>query len=122
MKPEIKRLHSPDIDDLVTYQPQGTDAFSFLLQIIAGPEGQDGEESFDVVVCSPAWLVQNIGNDEIVIGRHHLIMANYDYEQLVKFIRDQCAKCSGRDWEEVANKLGRLGQWEFEDYVPSKEH
>jgi len=119
MKPEIKYLHSPDIDDLEHYRPPVADEFSFLLQIVAGPQGQDGEESFDVIVCSPKSLGQTLGEDRILVGRHHLITNSYEYASLVSFISEQFEKCSGKDWNEVAIKLARIGQWEFEDYVPS---
>jgi len=121
MKPEIKYLHSPDVDDLKNYHPAVADEFSFLLQIIAGPEGQEGEESFDVIVCSPKALRQSLGEEKILIGRHHLITNNYDYARLVTFIREQCERCTGKDWNEVAGKLARIGQWEFEDYVSSED-
>lgn len=26
------------------------------------------------------------------------------------------ARCTGKDWSEVAGKLSRYGHWEFEDY------
>ena len=121
MKPKIKHLHSPDIADLENYRPSVADEFYFLLQIVAGPEGQDGEESFDVIVCSPKSLGQTLGKGEILIGRHHLITNSYDYAMLVAFIREQCEKCSGKDWNDVAIKLARIGQWEFEDYTPSPQ-
>jgi hypothetical protein len=121
MKSEIKYFHSPDVDPVETYAPPDKTDFCFLLQIIVAPEGQPGEESFDVVVCSPKWLLRNLGETKILIGRHHLIMNEYNYERLVAFIRDEFGKCSGKDWKEVAEKLGRIGQWEFEDYVPSRK-
>ncbi len=118
MKPEIKYVHSPDIDDLENYHPPVADEFSFLLQIIAGPEKEAGEESFDLIVCSPKSLSKSLGNGKILSGRHHLIMNTYNYERLMSFIREECERCSGNDWNEVATKLARFGQWEFEDYVP----
>jgi hypothetical protein len=119
MKAEIKYLHCPDIDDLEHYSPPAPDEFSFLLQIIAGPEGQEGEESFDAIVCSPMWLSRNLVGDKVMAGRHHLIMNSYSYVTLYSFLRGELEKCEGKDWNEVASKLSRIGRWEFEDYVPS---
>lgn len=119
MKPQIKFLFSPDVDPVESYAPPDKTNFGFLLQIIAAPEGQEGEESFDVLVCSPTWLAGELGEHRILIGRHHLIMNTYDFERLLSFITKECEKCTGRDWKEVAIKLGRIGKWEFEDYNPS---
>ncbi len=115
---QIKRLHSPDIPDLPAYEPTDPERFGFLLQIIAGPAGEDGEESFDVTVCTPSWIQENLGPTDILIGRHHLIVRRYDYQGLMRFLGDYCQKCRGNSWADIAERLGRIGKWEFEDYRP----
>jgi hypothetical protein len=116
MRAEIKRLHSPDIVNLESYTPQVEDNFCFLLQVIAGPLGQDGEESFDVLVCMPRWFEDHFSRDQIIMGRHHLIVFEYNYDRIRSFIKVYFEKCEGENWQEVATKLSRLGKWEFEDY------
>ena len=118
MRAELKRLHSPDIPDLVHYQPENPVCFGFLVQLIVGPEGESGEESFDVVVCTPEFLARAHTQSDIVTGRHHLVVFEYNYHRLLQFFKEQCRRCSGQTWQEVAVCLGRLGKWEFEDYRP----
>jgi len=115
---EIKRLHSPDVSNLVTYVPEDPGDFGFLLQIMAGPVGQNGEESFDVTVCTALWMGNHLGPEGILPGRHYLVVNSYDYRRLEEFLRHFVARCSGSTWGEVANRLARLGKWEFEDYRP----
>lgn len=116
MIPEIKRLHSPDITNLKEYKQPENGEFCFLLQIIVTPKGVDGEESFDVIVCSLKWLDKRIDSFDIYNARHHLIIKNYNYDKLLEMIKKYCNSCVGNSWNECAMKLGRLGKWEFEDY------
>ncbi|MCU1273492.1 MAG: hypothetical protein JWO48_923 [Bryobacterales bacterium] len=118
MTAELKRLHSPDVYDLRAYLPEVSDNFGFLLQAMIGPKGIEGEESFDIQVCTPKWLIGHSGRTDIILGRHYLIMIEYDYDRLVEKIASFCNECSGETWQEIAGRLSRLGKWEFEDYQP----
>ncbi len=117
--PELKHILSPDIDDLGTYYPEDAESFGFLLQLIIGPKNQEGAESFQVTVCTPAWLSRNFSKDEIVLGRHYLILFGYNYQRLINRINKYLQHCSGETWHEVALKVGRLGLWEFEGHQES---
>jgi len=120
MRAELKRLHSPDVTGpLERFKPGDDGNFGFLVQVMAGPEGEESEESFDVIVCSPAWLERRLQREPL-IGRHHLFMRKYDYETLTAFIASHCQRCTGDTWAQVADRLGRLGRWEFEDYTPKR--
>jgi Immunity protein 8 len=116
MKARVKGLHSPDVPDLTRHVPAVRDDFAFLLQILAGPAEADGEESFDVFVCTPTWLRNNHQPTDIVMGRHKLIVFEYDYGRLWTFITSVIESCEGATWQELAERIGRLGKWEFEDY------
>ena len=98
MKAELKRVHSPDIKDLEHFVPENLDSFGFLLQAMIGPEGEDGEESFDIEVCTPKWLEETYGLEDVVIGRHHLIMREYNYKRLVQSIENFLSRCYGENW------------------------
>jgi len=118
MRAIVKCFFSPDIDDLWGFTPADSDCFGFLLQIIVGPENECGEESFDVVVVTPKWLQSQHRVGDIVIGRHYLIVFEYNFQKIAEFISSFVSRCYGKDWDEIANKIGRLGRWEFEDYQP----
>ena len=118
MRAVLRRLHSPDVYDLAAFRSSEKDNFAFLLQILVGPDTGPGEESFDVFVCTPRWLLDNHSDEEIVIGTHKLIMFSYDYERLYRFIQEKLSEARGSNWQELASRLARLGRWEFEDYVP----
>jgi hypothetical protein len=87
-----------------------------LLQIIAGPADDEGEESFDVELCTPKWISNTYTENDLIVGRHMMIVLRYDFRLIEKNIRQLVSECEGNNWNEVANKLGRIGRWEFEDY------
>lgn len=117
IKPALNRLHSPDVFDLESFAPEDPACFSFLLQAMFGPDGGEGEESFDILVCTPAKLALEVESKGIVDGRHHLVVHRFDLEQIRSFLIAYANICTGRTWQEVAIKLSRLGKWEFADYT-----
>jgi hypothetical protein len=115
MRAELRFLFSPDADPLETFMP--TEPFGILVMAMIGPEGQEGHESFDFMLCTPEWFSSNM-REETKIGRHYVFVRGFSYARLEKFVRDYCFDCGEQTtWGALAEKLGRLGKWEFEDYV-----
>jgi hypothetical protein len=112
---ELKGLHSPDVADLRDWTPE-TDEFAVLLQIVAGPPGTPGAESFDVTLCSPTWVAARTAEAKVIEGCHLLVVQEYDYDLIHDYLSRRVSTCEGESWREVAQKLSRLGRWEFEDY------
>ena len=119
MQAALKGLYSTDIADVETYLPDEEDNFGFVLRAMVGPLDGEGAESFDIVVCTPKWLLQKYGSSEVLLGLHKLILFNYDYLRLRQFIEKFLLRCSGDTWTAIAQKVSLLGQWEFEGYRPS---
>jgi hypothetical protein len=111
---EIRWLLTPDIEP-ESYVPEDPERFVFLVQMIAGPAGEAGEESFQFEVCSPGWLREQARSGP-VSGRHYVIVDRFDWPALRAYFDDLVAGCTGADWSEVTAKLSRYGLWEFEDY------
>jgi Immunity protein 8 len=116
MRAKLKRIHSPDVFDLASWEPP-TESFAILLQLMVGPDGDPGEESFDLTLCSIGWLEELLRTESIVDLRYHLLVERYDFRQLTTFLEDRVSTCAGSTWGEVALQVGRLGRWEFESYV-----
>ena|SRR5260370_436671 len=115
VKGELKRLHSPDVYDLRAYKPNKP--FGILVQALVGPLGIDGEESFDFVLCTSEWFAESM-EAGIKSGRDHVFIREFDYDVLWDFVKRYCESCLGNSWAAVAQKLSRLGKWEFQDYIP----
>lgn len=115
MRAVLRWLHSPDVYDLRSWSPEEA-KFAILVQLMVGPDGALGEESFDVTVCTPTWLAEWVRDEGVIDARHHIVVDRYDYLRLERYLHERVAACEGASWEEVATQVARLGRWEFEDY------
>ncbi|MDM8178144.1 immunity 8 family protein [Olivibacter sp. 47] len=116
MKAKLKYIHSPDILDLSEFIPEKQNNFSILLQLIVAPLNGEGEESFDIVLCTPQWLIENHQISDIIIGRHYLIVFEYNYSRIYNKLKELIENIDGENWDDIGMKVGRIGKWEFEDY------
>ena len=55
----------------------------------------------------------------ISLGRHLLIVPEYNFKVISEIITKFVERCSTESWPEVAMKLSQIGAWEFEDYQKS---
>ena len=117
MVSEVKSIISPDIPDFNAYYPDDYKNFALLIQVMVGPKGQDGSESFDIEVCTPQWLDEHREEYESVIGKGKLIVFKLDLPSILARIRKIFNGCTGKDWNEIAINLSRYGTWEFENYA-----
>jgi len=115
MKPFLKYITSPDIDDLEKFNSVKED-FCYLIQAFFGPTSGDGEESFDFLVCSPKWLEAEAEKDKLIFGKGLIITNEFNLIYVKNMLSSLCNRVSGKNWEEIAIKLSRYGNWEFEDY------
>ncbi len=91
--------------------------FVFLAQLSVGPSDGPGVETFGVQVCSPEWLARRCQAEGFVDARHTVVttIPGYSEAGLRSFLTRRVEQVSGETWQEVAQKVARLGHWEFED-------
>ena len=92
------------------------DAFCVTVTATIGAVGGRGGDNFDFEVCSPAWLRAELASDHVVSGRYRLIMAEFDFPVLERFVAKRVGQTEGPDWDSVATKLSAWTRWEFENY------
>lgn len=116
MKSEIKDFFGSEINiSLELYQPDIPDNFGFLIDLEIGIVGQEGADLFYVMLCTPQWLIENMKQEEIVLGLHYMIVFEYNFEKIhKKLIELFCIE--GKDWNEITNKLSYIGHYEYQDY------
>ncbi|MFI5779608.1 Imm8 family immunity protein [Nocardia sp. NPDC051570] len=114
MKAELKRLHSPDADLTSGNLPED----ALFVQLMIGPEGSPGEESFDVVVCTPRSHDRVIDPEDPDSGKYLLILDRIDAGLIEQYVREYLRDLDRPTWQELAQEIGKLGKWEFQDYQP----
>ena len=115
MKAIVRSVYSPDVD-VDSYISIKPDSDGIWIRFIVGPDDGPGEESFDVLVCTPLWLRSVIENEGPQIGRHRLIVNALNLAEAIRFLKPRFETIEAADWSALCEKLGRLGFWEFEDY------
>lgn len=110
----VIRSISSDEFDMKTYVPENPVCFFLNVRIRIGSNERSGGDDFEFGVCTPGWLNEDLGEPRW--GRHLLIVRDYDFAVIEKFICSYVEQCHGDEWSAVAEKLGRVFAWEFEDY------
>jgi hypothetical protein len=113
MKAVLKSISSDDYD-LSNYRPEDEMIFSLNIVIRIGAEGSGGADNFHLFVCTPEWLCKHCWEPYLI--RHMLLVRKYDFGEIKKAISEYIEQCDGDEWIEVAQKLSRIFDWEFEDY------
>ncbi|SFT33732.1 Immunity protein 8 [Actinopolyspora lacussalsi subsp. righensis] len=113
MRAVIKDYHSPDVD-LCDFGPDYPEDFGFLLQMFVGPSEDSGEEAFDVLVCTPKWASRRVRETGPLVGRGVLLVENHSWYEIRGFLEKYVNALEAPTWDRLAEKIGRLGNWEFE--------
>ncbi len=111
---QISTNDGEDLDDVVL----DSDEVDVWITVLAGPAGGPGEDSFQLRVRTPGSLTKELDQCGPLHGRHTVVVATWDPRQIRSFVNRLFKETEGRDWNEVGEKLSRLGHWEFEDYEP----
>src|SRR5262245_5438655 len=118
MKAHLKNSVCVDIPEVWNWVPDDPNDVYYYMEMTIGKDTKSGD-LFGLTVSTPEALsmrMRTLGQ-QIESGRHHLIVLDYSWDKVRRFVNDVIDKCQGKDWEDVALKLSRHFNWEFEDYV-----
>ncbi|MEV6071909.1 Imm8 family immunity protein [Nocardia sp. NPDC052001] len=114
MRAELKGLHSPDPEPTAASPLEQRD--TLFVQLLIGPAGEPGEESFGIMVCTPKGLQRLVDEHGPISGRHYLFVESIDLGFIQKHVENFLGRLDEPSWPELAGKVARFGHWEFEDY------
>jgi hypothetical protein len=120
MLSEVKSIVSTEVIDLENYRPDNYEEFSISVTVTVGPKGEKAGDNFNIEVCTPKWLSEN-RHDDVILGKGKLLVFKCDMIMILAKIRSLFGGCSGKDWNEIAIRLSRIGDWEFENYQEYKQ-
>jgi hypothetical protein len=115
MRAAIKSIGSPDVD-LATFRPDDPNDLEVLIELAVGPEGGQGADIFGVVVVTPARLAAMAAELGPIVGRHYLIVDDWHWPVIEQFLMKLVERETGDTWQQLGERIARIGHWEFEDY------
>ncbi|PZG16626.1 Imm8 family immunity protein [Nonomuraea aridisoli] len=78
--------------------------------------GRAGRGTVPAHRLNPSALADQLRRHPFSIGRHWLFVPELRPAEVAKWLSDQIAVLEAPTWTELAEKIGRVGEWEFEDY------
>lgn len=115
MRASVRNFISADVD-LDSFWPEDEGCFSFLLQALVGPEGAEGEESLEFLVCTPDYLKEAVSREGVIFGRSLVIVEYPNMHRILEQVKSRVERIEAPSWKEVGVLLARIGKYEFEDF------
>jgi immunity protein 8 of polymorphic toxin system len=113
LRAKLLSLRSPELDIDSEY-PSDPECFLLLLEAEIGADQLPGGEVFRFNVCTPQWLSTRLVEGGEVWGQGLLVVSDWNVEQIRLAVVAMCSRTTGTTWQEVAQKLSRFTEWEFE--------
>jgi Immunity protein 8 len=114
----VKSLFSADqgVDPVESFVPEDPNSVCVTISAMVGPSDELGEEQFQLTVCTPGWLQSAVVAHGPLVGRHYLIVEEWNWAKISAVITELFEREVAEDWATLGERLGRVGRWEFEDY------
>jgi hypothetical protein len=116
MRAELRGIWTSEWEQPRAFEPDDPSDFGLYVRAMVGEAGGIGEESFDILVCSPSWLESDQLTKGFRWGHGTLLMRRWDPDLLERAVCDLVAHAEGESWNVIGERLARFAQWEFSDY------
>ena len=80
------------------------------IRFVVEPSEGTGCESFDVLLCTPGWLEDEVERVGPVIGCHRLMIYPLDLWEAARFLAYKIEEQHARDWPTLCKRLTRIGR------------
>ena len=103
-------------ENLNTYSPEIPRNFCVWLTLTIGSESEEGNNLFQVGICTVTWLSHQLSINNAYILRHLILVEKFDFELIKDSIYKIIKIAERSSWEESVQVLCRYFSWEFEDH------
>lgn len=104
--------------DFEGYQPENLLSFELTLEVFiridSEKEHGKGSARFDINVCTPNLMLEQLKEHDCLIGHGFLIVSEYSPLKIKSRIESYVKICVGNNIEDVIRRVGLLGEWEDE--------
>lgn len=114
MKAEIKSVDLNSDIGVLEYKPDIEDYFNLWMTFTIGRLGSPGGDCFMLNVCTPRWIQENTATPHW--GRHMMIVNRYSPDRIIEQVKQYVSAQEAPTWAALAERLGRMMHWEYEDY------
>ncbi len=118
MRAAIRSYDSYEIEDLQTDKPDDPLIFAVSINFEIGPADSVGADNFRITVASAEFLRHQYPGDDCYFLRHYLLVKEYNFSRILALMTNYVNSLEAETWEQLAEKIGRVALWEFEDYHP----
>ena len=117
MKLVIRSAGTWDHPNIRTWDPADPRVFAEELRVDIGPRGGKDADSFTIRVATPAGLDALEERDGILANRPLLVMRQYDFENLWRWLETTVEACTADTWPASVENLRRYFNWEYDGYT-----
>jgi hypothetical protein len=110
MMPELRSISSPDLENGLL--PADPEVCAVLIEVEIGPVGGAGGDLFSFVATTPRALQ----HEERRWGHGLLILQSFSWQAVESALASLMSHAQGDTWQDVASRLARDLDWEFDDY------
>jgi hypothetical protein len=116
MRPTIRYVCTITHEEIESFHPQNPSNFETVVRMMIGPEGEQGEESFDISICTPDWLRDQCEQSGFFFPRRRLVVSHWNPDFVRQFISKRISTMTAESWKDLAAKISEFSNWEFEAY------
>ena len=111
----LKMLFSVDLGDVDKDIPEDPEDFCILVQALIGTDPDDAAaDTFSLLVCTASRVPGHIPAGQALSGRSYLFLRRWDIHLVRRTIEGWCQAAAAESWEQVAERLCRYMDWEYE--------